>query len=66
MNHLHLSTASTISDSRVFSIGNNEVIAFTETRVISLKSRTRQKRADGTETQFKVEDNTFISNLKKK
>ena len=46
---------------------------FKETRVIfdrydelSLKSKTRENRAGGTQTQYKVEDDTFISNLKTK
>ena len=33
---------------------------------LSLKSKTRKNRAGGTQTQYKVEDNTFISNLKTK
>ena len=46
---------------------------FKETRVtfdrydeLSLKSKTREIRAGGTQTQYKVEVNTFISNLKTK
>ena len=46
---------------------------FKETRVIfdrydqlSLKSKTRENRVGGTQTQYKVEDDTFISNLKTK